>query len=120
MTVTFVNEPAIKRHHRGRYELVTYLEAHIDGQVVIVPRKFVTDGASVPPLFWPLVSHPLSPSSLRAAILHDFQYRTQSVSRATADHTFYAALRAEGCAWVRSRAMWLAVRLFGWVGYGRR
>lgn len=118
--IVFLTEPTMVRAPKGRIRLVTPLFVTVDDDTVIVPDGFVTDGASVPALFWPVVSHPLAPSSLRAAILHDFQYRTASVTRKDADDTFYRALRADGCAWLRAKAMWLAVRLFGWTGYGRR
>lgn len=111
--IQFLTEPTIERAPRGRYRLVSPLVAKVNGRVVEVGRGFVTDGASVPAFFWPLVSHPMAPSSLRPAILHDFQCRERLLDSKTVHRVFYEALLAEGCAWVRAWAMYTAVRIFG-------
>lgn len=111
--IQFVTDPTLERAPRGRYRLVTPLAAKVDGRLIVVPKGFVTDGASVPPVFWPLVSHPLAPSSLRAAILHDYQCRERVGDSRIVHRTFHQALRADGCAPIRAWLMWLAVRLFG-------
>ena len=74
-----------------------------------VPKGFITDGASVPRIFWP-VFPPFGPW-LKAAILHDWLYATGKVSRKEADRLF----RDGACAVapVRGRLMYIAVRAFG-------
>jgi hypothetical protein len=92
------------------------MRAWVAGRRWAVPAGFTTDGASIPPFCWLLVGHPYSPSSLRAAILHDWMCRHRAAHglRSTKVHAlFYAALRADGVAWARAQAMWLAVRCFG-------
>ena len=104
---------------KGQYALTVPFPVHVIvdgvGHDWTVPVGFVTDGASVPAIFWAVVNNPYAPSSLRAAILHDWLCRgpVYPVSSTTACEVFYTALRADGCAWARSRAMWLAVRWFG-------
>lgn len=115
-TVWLLTEPTIQRAGAGRYQLVTPFEARVNGLAVSVPAGFVTDGASVPALFWLLVSNPYAPSSLRAAILHDALCRSHGMgqlSSATVHAAFYVALLAEGCAPLRAWAMYQAVR---WCG----
>lgn len=116
--IQFLTEPTLERAPRGRFRLVTPLVVGVGAMTYAVPVGFEFDGASVPPVFWPLVSHPMAPSSLRAACLHDFLYRTQPVPRAMADAAFYAGLREDGCAWLRAWLMWVAVRVFGGFSYG--
>lgn len=113
--LTFLSEPTLQRAGRGRYTLCSPFRAARDGVVWLVPRGLVTDGASVPPLFWLVAGHPYSPSSIRAAILHDWMCRDHShgLSSPAVHRVFYEALRADGVAWVRAKLMWLAVRLFG-------
>ena len=53
----------------------------------IVPAGFITDFASIPRLFWTVVGHPAGKYA-QAAVLHDYLYRTNSVSRAKADSLF--------------------------------
>lgn len=44
-----------------------------DGLQIIIPKGFITDGASIPALFWWMIS-PFGPL-LEGAILHDFGYQ---------------------------------------------
>lgn len=113
MTVLFLTEPTLERAPRGRYRLVTPLVVALDGATVVVPQGFETDGASIPTPFWPLISHPLAPSSLRAAILHDYQCRERLGDSVAVHRLFWEGLKAEGCATLRATLMYWAVRLFG-------
>lgn len=113
--LAFENDPAIRRAPRGQYALGEPMRVWLNGRRFIVGEGFATDGASIPPLCWLLVGHPYSPSSLRAAILHDWMLRERGhgLSSTRVHAVFYAALRADGVAWARARAMWLAVSWFG-------
>ena len=46
---------------------------------IIVPEGFKTDGASIPRWFW-WIENPFG-QALYAAVVHDFEYTTQSESR---------------------------------------
>jgi hypothetical protein len=89
----------------------------IDGRrcTLTVPARFVTDGASVPRLLWPFAA-PWGRHG-RAAVLHDFLYFEQNVTRREADLVFRIVM-AEARQLVLVRwAMWAAVRLFGWIAW---
>lgn len=88
-----------------------------------VPKGFVTDGASIPT--WSLVlmswyhrhqTDRFSDDWLAAAILHDYQRRSLTVSNRVADAIFFDILKEttdSTTAWV----MWAAVRLSSlWLG----
>lgn len=87
-----------------------------DGSVrVTIPRGFECDLASIPRIFWGL----LSPAGryARAAVLHDYLYtiaspRTEE-TRAAADWEFLVAMKAEGVRWLARNTMFAAVRNFG-------
>lgn len=111
--VTFLTDPTLERAPAGRYRLVTPLVAFTDHDQWTVPVGFTFDGASVPPLFWPLISHPLAPSSLRAACLHDWHCQTRPLPSRAAHRVFYAGLLADGCAPLRAWLMYAAVAVFG-------
>lgn len=114
--MVMLTEPTLRRAGGGNYRLVGNMQAARFGVVWVVPDGFTTDGASIPPLCWPLVGHPYSPSSLRAAILHDWMCRNPAahgLPSAAVHRVFFDALRADGVAWLRARAMWWAVR---WCG----
>lgn len=81
--------------------------------IVLVPKGFLTDGASIPRVFWPL----LGPHGdyFRAAVVHDFLYspRNDEFSRAEADLIFREAMYNTGVPWCRREVIYAAVRLFG-------
>ena len=81
----------------------------------IVPAGFGTDFASVPRLFWAVF--PPYGRFTKAAVVHDWLYRTHAVSRKDADGIFHRIMRELGTKWWRRRLMYLAVRLFGWYGW---
>ena len=80
-----------------------------------VPAGFRSDGASVPRFFWRLVFPPGDALALRAAILHDWIYRTHPAGwdRAKADALFRDVLIADGVPKWRARLAWLGVRIGG-------
>lgn len=79
---------------------------------VYVPAAFKTDYASVPQLFQSLI--PKFGKQNRAAIVHDWLYQTNGVTRAQADGVFNEAMQVCHVSTWQRRAMYLAVRLGGW------
>lgn len=108
----FLNEPIMKYCGSDVWSLVEpfqYLTK--DGKKITVPRGFTTDLASVPrlPIVWLLFGGQAD----KAAILHDYLYRTGRVSRKEADRIFREAALEEGEGALTAWFMWLGVRLFG-------
>ena len=87
------------------------------GMIVDVPAGFVTDGASVPRVFWSAL--PAWGSYSRAAVIHDYlcvrinagQPHPMAPTRAEADAIFREAMAVCGTAAIVRLLMWLAVRL---------
>lgn len=48
----------------------------IDNKKIIVPKGFISDGASIPMSLWALAGHPLQCDNLKAALIHDFLCKT--------------------------------------------
>ena len=105
----------MRRAPRGQYQLCAPLSVFVGMTLITIPEGFMTDGGTIPPLCWLLVGHPYSPSSLRAVILHDWLCKDgrHGWSSTFVHGVLYAALRADGVAWARARAMWLAAHWFG-------
>ena len=82
---------------------------------VIVPAGFVTDFASIPRLLRVIVTG--QDNTRKPAVIHDYLYVKKLVERSKADKIFYLALRDSGADWWKSRLIWAAVRVGGWVGY---
>jgi hypothetical protein len=81
----------------------------------IVPKGFETDLASVPrvPVAWLLVGG----IAHKSAVMHDYFYRTGSVSKEFADSAFFYGMETEGISYWRRWLMYKAVDLFGGNSY---
>ncbi|CDG81234.1 DUF1353 domain-containing protein [Janthinobacterium agaricidamnosum] len=77
----------------------------------------VTDGASIPGIFQPIIGAPFDPSFIKAAIIHD-HYCDRHVRPWRQTHkVFYEGLIDQGVSMVKAKTMYLAVMLGGpkWV-----
>jgi hypothetical protein len=87
------------------------------GKVIVVPRWYVTDFASVP-WFGQAVIDPQGPTA-RAAIIHDWLYTIgEKGKREEADAIFYRAMKAFGVNDFQAGIAYNAVRTGGESGYG--
>jgi hypothetical protein len=86
-----------------------------DGLSWRVPEGFVTDLASIPALFRSFFNS--AGQSRAPAILHDFLYLLQPVSRKEADRLFLEAMKAEDVSFASRVSMWAAVRVGGWLAW---
>ena len=80
----------------------------------IIPAGFITDGASVPRIFWS-VCPPMSGPFGEAAVVHDFLYSAlgPEVSKEFADDVLIEIGRSNGASIVECTLVYLAVRIFG-------
>lgn len=117
MNVEFLDELHVSKRGEGWVLDQQFRALVTDGSnafKVEVPAGFETDFASVPRL--PLAYLVAGNTSHKAAVIHDYLYKTQA-PRADADAVFRAAMRAEGVSAWRRGLMWAAVRAFGWAPY---
>jgi hypothetical protein len=85
------------------------------GYVWYVPTGHITDGLSIPRLFWTLVASPYTSKGRMAAVIHDYYCRNdRHLHPSNEVHwMFYNACRANGCNELLSRAMYAGVMLGG-------
>jgi hypothetical protein len=89
----------------------------------VIPSGTISDGASVPRVFWGIFS-PFDGDYFDAAVLHDSIYRNRDsrITRAQADAVFLAAMEHLGVGFFKRRTVYRAVRMFGgstWNQYRR-
>lgn len=87
------------------------------GDLINVPRGFITDFASVPRLIQGLV--PRWGKYGNAAVIHDWLYWEQSIDRREADLIFLEAMEVMKVGPVTRFVIYKAVRLFGWYAWLR-
>lgn len=83
--------------------------------VIIVPRDFVTDLASIPRLFWNIL--PPFGKYQEAAVIHDWCYRNHLFTRSRCDRILLLGMKL--CCvprWQRV-VIFLAVRALGWIAW---
>ena len=85
------------------------------GDPIDVPVGFLTDFASVPrPLWW---LFPMWGRYGNAAVIHDFCYWQQTLSRRRADQVFLEAMEVLGVGRGTRTMLFAAVRIFGWLSW---
>lgn len=85
------------------------------GRIYIVPQGFVTDFASVPrPIWW---LFPPWAKYGNAAVVHDYYYWVQSISRGKADAVILEGMKDMGVCWITRKLIYCALRRFGWIAW---
>jgi len=100
----------------GGWQLEQLERAMYQGKLLIIPRYFKTDLASIPRLFRSFV--PQVARHLIPAVFHDAAYRGLfGMTRAEADQMFSDFMKLAGVGQIRRRAMYTAVRTFGGLSW---
>lgn len=94
------------------------LTVKFDGLTFTVKKGYITDGASIPFIFWSFGLHPFQSDTLTPAIFHDIFYQTRRYTRFTCDWNFLFLMKRNKVSFIKRLAFFLAVRLFGWAAYG--
>ena len=82
-----------------------------------VPANFITDFASIPRIFWRLF--PPTGKYGKAAVLHDYLYAHNGVTRSEADGVFLEAMEELEVGWLTRHTLHKAVRAGGWLPWKR-
>jgi hypothetical protein len=85
------------------------------GNTIVVQRGFVTDFASVPRLIWWLF--PPWAKYGNAAVVHDYCYWEQRMSRKEADAVILEGMKDLGVNWLTRQLIYRALRLFGSIAW---
>jgi len=109
-----VPDPHLKTDKlNNEYVLTREYQLDYQGTKLRVPRLFSFNGASIPRLFWWLISTPFAPKVMAAATMHDWLYASHRVTRAEADTLFYYMLSVSGIPKWKQVVMYGALRVFG-------
>lgn len=115
--MSFLHDPTVTLHGDGSYTLTNDVMYMGNSDEFLIPAGFATDLASVPRLFWWLVS---PTETAAAAVLHDWLWAENRAGRGLdpvdVDGLFRHALRAHhGVGAGRRWLMWTAVRFVACV-----
>lgn len=98
------------------WRLTEGFEYHVgylgSGEIIKVPEGFITDFASVPRPFWPIIN-PIGKHG-KAAVIHDYCYTTACNSRSRSDYIFWEGMGVLNVTEWKREVMYKAVVYFGW------
>ena len=102
-----------------------------EGDVITVPKGFVTDFASIPQIFWNIL--PPTGKYGKAAVVHDYLYQHNGIivvsedgvspvvgktfTRKQCDNIFLDAMACLGVSWLTRHIMYQAVNWFGFLAW---
>jgi hypothetical protein len=89
----------------------------VGGEKIEVPEGTITDFGSVPKPLWGLIS-PIGKAT-RGFVLHDYCYQVQIYTRSKCDKILLEALGVLGVSWLKRRAIYVGVRLGGWIPWNK-
>lgn len=113
------SKPPILRVTEKGWQLVYHLSyTTLAGEKIVVPAGFNTDLASIPQALQAVI--PVNDKHRAAAVLHDYLYTVQDRARAKADALFLEAMKLSGVRFTQRWAMYLAVRVGGWLPWSRK
>jgi hypothetical protein len=101
-------------HSRKYVKLLTDL-TYIDDEGVKwhVPAPYLTDGASIPGIFWSIVGQPLSPETIECAIIHDYYCEMKTRPSKRVHEVFCESLKSMRVPLWKRTLMCRAVKWFG-------
>lgn len=102
------------------WRLVAPFVVRVEIGHVMIREGFLTDGASIPRVFWRAVGHPMTGDYIGPAVVHDALYAAKLTRRDIADRIFYELLLVYGVGMVRASIMYAAVRMCGGLVWCRR
>lgn len=82
---------------------------------ITVPDGFITDGASVPRIFWWVASP--SGDLFEASVVHDYMYKNAIATKKDADRLFRIIAKHYGANKLRTFLAYNMVKLFGKGNY---
>jgi len=119
MSSCFVNNLVTGVYGRGKIVLQPFAFFDEKHGLIEIPAGFVTDGASIPRFGWSIIGvSPFSSTVIYSAVIHDWLYATNKISRREADKVFLRAMKSQGYLTnAQMNIMYISVRMFGGVCY---
>ena len=109
----FTGKTILERIDSTTYKLNSNLTYENDNYKITVKKGMITDGASIPRLFWSIIGCPMNGKYVGSALIHDGLYSSEIISRKDADDIFLDMLKNNEVSTLKRYAMYYAVRIGG-------
>jgi len=112
-TTNFKGELIGKNIWRNLEQFEYHVGSYPSKEIIIVPVDYITDFASVPRIFWAIIS-PIDRHA-KAAVIHDYLYDyPEYYSRKEIDNIFLEGLNVLNIKPWKKHCLFYGVRLFSW------
>jgi hypothetical protein len=109
----FNGDVILEEMKNGFWKLQDDFSYEDDSIQVTVKSDFITDGASIPKLFWSVAGNPLENDLLKPAIIHDGLYTLMQLPRGKCDKLLKEMLLFNGTSKVKANLVYYVVRILG-------
>jgi len=110
----FTGKTILERVDSTTYRLNSKLSFENINYKVTIKNGLITDGASIPRIFWSIIGCPTSGKYVGSALIHDGLYSSEIIPRKHADDLFLDMLKHNDVGYVKRYLMYFAVRLGGY------
>jgi len=115
----FTSKLIVEPIGNGFWELQVGFEYHVgeypSDEIITVPKGFITDFASVPKIFWPIIN-PVGEHG-KAAVIHDYCYATACYNKSRSDKIFLEGMEVLEVEKWKRETMYHVVVWFGWFAW---
>ena len=112
----FTSKLNVEQIDKKYWILTEGFEYHVgeypSNEIITVPVGFITDFASIPKIFWPIID-PIGKHG-KAAVIHDYCYATACYSRLKSDAIFSEGMKVLDVEEWKREVMYGGVVVFGW------
>jgi hypothetical protein len=109
----FNGDISLEEMGNGFWKLQDNFGYENDSIKVTIKSGFITDGASIPKLFWNIIGNPFEDDLLKPSIIHDGLYTCMQLQRESCDKLLKEMLLFNGVSKIRTYLIYYAVRIFG-------
>jgi hypothetical protein len=109
----FNGDIILEEMNSGLWKLQDDFSYENDSIKVTIKSDFITDGASIPKMFWSIIGNPLSDHLLKPAIIHDGLYTLMQLPRSTCDKLLKEMLLFNETSKIKASIIYYTVRYFG-------
>ena len=113
----FSGKTILERINSREYKLRSTLIFENENYIVTISDGLLTDGASIPKLFWSIIGSPFCGKYVGSALIHDALYSSHIISKEESDLLFLDMMRENGVNEIKIALIYEAVKLFGNSSY---
>jgi len=89
------------------------------GGTITVPVNFITDGGTIPKIFYPVIGSPWGGRFTRICIIHDYLCVVKTFSRIKTQKIFLEGLNILGVPFWKKPIMYGGVRAWSWLTWDK-